>query len=291
MPLLSQALGSVLDPRTVEVTPRMLLAFAAGIGETGPHTFDDAAPEFVASRCFCAPLEWPVISQERRASLLGLSQEELRRGVHVEQDSTFHRLIRPGDRLETRGRIVAITRTSAGAFVQSKLITTDATDGARVTTSFYGTIFRGIDMTGAGGVLESAPSCPMEPSLFLNTVTIPIAAEASHLYTECSGIWNPIHTERRVALDAGLPGTILHGTAIWALAGRELVRHYAGRDPERLLRLRARFRAPVIPGTLVTIRHGPGASDGDVHFQIQIDGGATAADGYAAFAPARSSIK
>jgi hypothetical protein len=90
MPILTEALGSELESRTVEMTPRRILAFAAGVGEVGVRTFDDAAETFVASRCLCASLEWPVISQNRRSSLLGLSTEELRMGVHVEQDSTFH---------------------------------------------------------------------------------------------------------------------------------------------------------------------------------------------------------
>jgi acyl dehydratase len=285
MPVLTEALGSEYEPRTVEVTPRMLLAFAAGIGEVGVRTFDDRAEMFVASRCFCASLEWPVLSQGRRSSLLGLSQDEMRQGVHVEQDSTFHRLIRPGDRLTTEGRIVGISGTSAGALVQSKLLTTDLTDGAPVTTTWYRTIFRGVALAGDGGITERSPACPGAADPLTNSVQIPIAREAAHVYTECSGIWNPIHSEHRVAVAAGLPGIILHGTAIWALAGRELVRHYAGGDLERLLRLRARFRAPVIPGTVVTLHHGAASSGCDVRFAMHFeDGRIAASDGYASFA-------
>jgi hypothetical protein len=106
----------------------------------------------------------------------------------------------------------------------------------------------------------------------------------SRVYTECSGIWNPIHSERGAALDAGLPGIIMHGTAIWALAGRELVRQYGG-DPDRLVRLRARFRAPVIPGTSVTLRHGSDTSGHDVYFTMQLEEGRIAvSDSYVAFA-------
>jgi acyl dehydratase len=43
-------------------------------------------------------------------------------------------------------------------------------------------------------------------------------AEAALVYTECSRIWNPIHTNPAVATRAGLPRPILHGTATLAMA-------------------------------------------------------------------------
>jgi acyl dehydratase len=87
-------------------------------------------------------------------------------------------------------------------------------------------------------------------------VSIPIAREAPHVYTECADIWNPIHTERQVALAAGLPDIILHGTATWALAAREIVRHRCNGDPLRLRRLHGRFAAMVIPGSDIEVEIG-----------------------------------
>ena len=74
-----------------------------------------------------------------------------------------------------------------------------------------------------------------------------------HAYTECADIWNPIHTERQAALAAGLPDIILHGTATWALAGREIVREHCEGDASRLKRLFGRFTAMVIPGNDITV--------------------------------------
>jgi acyl dehydratase len=102
-----------------------------------------------------------------------------------------------------------------------------------------------------------------------------------HVYTECASIWNPIHTERAVALAAGLPDIILHGTATWALAGREILRVYGGDDPRRLRRLCGRFRAMVLPGTEITVEHAA-ARDGAVHFVVHNHRGEPAIDqGYA----------
>jgi acyl dehydratase len=99
------------------------------------------------------------------------------------------------------------------------------------------------------------------------------------VYTECSGIWNPIHSERRVALAVGLPDVILHGTAAWAIAGREVIGTHAGGDPTRLLRLRARFEAPIVPGGAVELLLGPGAEDDQVHFRMTNPQGEVALDG------------
>ena len=76
-----------------------------------------------------------------------------------------------------------------------------------------------------------------------------------HVYTECADIWNPIHTERKVALAAGLPDIILHGTATWALAVREIVSKQLGSDPARLARFSGRCTGMVIPGNDIIVRH------------------------------------
>jgi hypothetical protein len=69
MPVSRRALGAELAPNTVEVTPRMLLAFAAGVGDLGPRTFDDAGPvPLIASPGFCARLEWAVLGSGRAES-------------------------------------------------------------------------------------------------------------------------------------------------------------------------------------------------------------------------------
>ena len=76
---------------------------------------------------------------------------------------------------------------------------------------------------------------------------------------------------------AGLPDIILHGTATWALAGREILRLYAGSDPRRLLRLHGRFRAMVLPGTDIRLEHARGAG-GTVSFTVRNHRGEPAID-------------
>lgn len=282
----ASAVGTTLDPRTVALTTRMALAFAAGIGDTGPRTFDDAAESFVAAPTMCVALEWPVLSSPARRLALGLAEDELARAVHVEQDSRFHHPVRPGTRVETTGHIVTVRRTRAGALVRSRLETREV-GGAALVTTWHASLFRNVGVVGddAGG--GEAPGRESAVADLSHETRIAIAATASHVYTECSGIWNPIHTERRAARAAGLPDILLHGSATWALAGRELVRLYAGGDPTHLRRLRAWFSAPVLPGTVVTLRHGR-ALDGRVAFTVvNPDGRAAIADGIAEFGATR----
>lgn len=267
MPVLESALGLELEPQTVEVTVRMTLAFAAGVGDVGFRTFDDAgALPLVAPPAFCARLEWGVLLAGRGASF-GLDARERARAVHVEQDSTFHRPVRPGDVLTTRGRVVAIRKTSAGALVTTHLMTTEAATGAPVVTSWHSSIYRGVDIEGEGGWVAERPEAPPAPVTLGQSRSISIAREAAHVFTECASIWNPIHSERCFALAQGLPDVILHGAATWAMAGREIVAFYAGGDPARLKRLRAKFKSPVIPGHPITLMHGA-AEPGVAHFRV-----------------------
>lgn len=258
MPVKASALGQKIDGRIVEATPRRLLAYAAGIGASDAIYMDDAQPGgIVAVPAFVVALEWPVVGSDAYRAALGLSAAERLKGVHVLQDSRFRRAIRPGDKLSTEGQIVLVRPTSAGANVVVKLSTFDA-QGALVVESHYGAIFRGIAVDGAGGQREDVPALRAEAEVQGAQKAVgrmPVAANLPHVYTECSGIWNPIHTERTVAKAAGLPDIILHGTATWALACLAIIRAHGEGDPTRLRRFAGRFDAMVLPGGAVTIEH------------------------------------
>jgi acyl dehydratase len=263
MPIFSAAAGSLLDTHRERISVRRILAYAAGIGATASPAFDDdRAGGVVAMPPFCVSLEWPVVSGARARDCLRAEGAEQWRGVHAGQDSFFHRPIRPDDDLQTTGTIAAVRPTRAGALVSMKLETTDAVTGEPVVTSWSSSLYRGVEVAGAAAVTETAPAVaepevgsPGDERPPAGAVAIPIAREMPHVYTECASIWNPIHTERAVALAAGLPDIILHGTATWALAGREIVRLYCDGDPRRLRRLHGRFRAMVIPGTEISVEH------------------------------------
>ncbi len=258
MPIQSDAVGRVTEPVLLEVTSRLTQAYAAGIGDTNPRYLDDAAPEgAIAPPAFCVSVEWPAFLELGRVDL-GASRDERLRGVHAFQDSTFRRPIRPGDCLRTVAEILEVRATRAGALSVVRLETHAESDGAPVVTSFYGSLYRGVAVDGADASIGPVPPFPPPDGTpaHVEKCEIRVPREAAHVYTECARIWNPIHTERRVALEAGLPDIILHGTATWALAAREIVNRFASGDPRLLRRLAGQFRAPVIPGTAIVFEGG-----------------------------------
>jgi acyl dehydratase len=74
---------------------------------------------------------------------------------------------------------------------------------------------------------------------------VPVASRASHVYSECARIWNPIHTDVAVARGAGLSDPILHGSATLALAVSEVIRRDLDGDPARVRAVAVRFTGMV----------------------------------------------
>lgn len=264
MPVPADWIGRTLGPRETAVTPRLSLAYAAAIGAEAPCYTDDARPGgIVAPPPFCVCLEWPLVGDQLYAQLRAAAGEALN-SVHVLQDSHFHRVIRPGDRLRTSGRVVDIRATRAGAYVGARFDTSDAASGQAVVTTWWGAMLRGMEVAGEGRAREAAPELradaglPMPPA---GRVEIPVARLLPHVYSECARIWNPIHTERAAALARGLPDIILHGTATWALAGQALLAVHGGAEPARLLRLGGRFKGMVLPGTTIVLEYAPDPAD------------------------------
>jgi acyl dehydratase len=283
-------LGGELPVLIERVSVRRVLAYAAGIGDISPAVFDDLAA-LVAPPAFCVALEWPAISQPAAGELLGAGRDERLRAVHASQDSQFHRAIRPGMQLETRATATALRATRAGVLVTLRVVTSD--EHGPVVTSWVQTVYRGAALDGPDGECAAAPALPelesnQEGADQVTSIAIPL--EMPHVYSECARIWNPIHTERAVARAAGLPDVILHGTATWALAGREIVARHAGGEPTRLRRLFGRFRAMVLPGTSIELRHRATRTPGGgarVWFSVRNSAGEEAiAGGLAEIAPA-----
>lgn len=67
-----------------------------------------------------------------------------------------------------------------------------------------------------------------------------------HRYAGASGDFNPIHLDRELATQVGLPGNILHGLYGMGLVARANVAA-AGGDPRSLRRLSVQFRGMGLP--------------------------------------------
>lgn len=280
------AVGAVFAEIPFEATPRRTMAYAAGIGAArAAYLADDRPGGPVAPPGFCVSPEWRLLTDERYFAALGLTPADVWRGVHVAQDTRFHRPLRPGTALTVSGRLDGMRPTRAGALVEST-ITIRETGGAPVTETRWTAIYRGTGCEPAG---ETAPPQP-GPEVRGGgggTAEIGVPAWLPHAYTECAGIWNPIHTERAAAARLGLPDILLHGSATWALAGEALIDACGEGDPTRLRRLACRFTAPVWPGSRLSLRFRAADAGRSVAFDCRSEDGRTvAAGGIAAFGPA-----
>lgn len=268
MSIRSSAVGAHLPTQKVLITPQMTLAYAAGIGDQSAVCIDDLHSDFQAHPAFCTRLEWLLVSKSR-ALTLGLDDKEARRAVHAGQDTQFLLPLRAGREVSVQGLIVEVRSTRAGALVRTKIEIRDHDIGQPLTSTISTAVYRGVEVEGQDRSLGdaerevSAEAPPLPESVHVN-----LAHGFTQIYSACADIWNPIHTEHRAARAAGLPGPIVHGTALWALAGSELIKRYAAGQPQGLKSLSGRFSAMVKVGEPITIRYGISDRPGAVAFNV-----------------------
>src|SRR5579863_7142330 len=253
MPLESSIVGSAGAPMVSEIDSRWTMAYAAALGDAIPG-YMDTVRGVIAHPMFPVCFEWPVQVAMRAQfeKSTSLTRDEATRAVHATHDTVLHRAIRPPERLTTQLTIAGVERRKPGAYMVTRLDTVDSA-GKPVCTSWYGSIYRGVEVIGPDASAKTAP-LPSEPlveegePLLESQVDVP--AGMAHIYTECAQIFNPIHTDAAVARAAGLPEIILHGTATLALAVSRVIETEAGKDPSRIQRVTARFAAMVtMPST------------------------------------------
>jgi acyl dehydratase len=257
MPLSSSTVGCETETVTTRIDARWLMAYAAALGDMLPCYVDTASQAgIVGHPLFSVGPDWPVfLSGHGLEGNEGLSAEERLRGVHYTHDVTNHRLVRPGDELHTTAKVVSVERRRSGTYQVVRLHSNDAC-GAPVYTTYYGSLYRGVEVEGADRCVERAAPLPERRSTgqeARSSSPIPIAASAPHVYTECARIWNPIHTDAATAKHAGLPGLILHGTATLALAVSRVVELEAEGAPERVSRVAGRFCAMVMVPSEISV--------------------------------------
>jgi acyl dehydratase len=252
--------GAATGTHTALIDARWLMAYAAALGESDPRYFDtgrDGGP--LVHPLFPVCYEWPP-AVELRERVIGRALAP--RSVHATHHLVIHRPPRTGDRLRTTGRVAGARQGRSGVLLVVRLETVDR-DGQPVTTTDYGSVYRGVELEGEKRPIEA----PVDLRATVRdggtgpvrwTETVEVSARAAHVYTECARIWNPIHTDVTVARAAGLPRQILHGTATLAFAVSRVVTRDLDGDPALVREVTARFTGMVfMPGTLAIRAHGP----------------------------------
>ncbi len=253
MPMSSTILGKTTKIFRHVADARWLMSYAAGLGDFS-ECYLDTTQGIKGHPVFPVCVEWPVILDVRNVEgSASLTLEEAAKGVHASHDLHIHRLVQQDEALFTKATIVGIEQRRPGAYQVLRIDTLD-NEGQPVATTYQGGLWRGVDVAGDDKTIAVVPEVPpvdeaarSEGRVFELTVS----PQAAHTYTECARIWNPIHTDKAVALAAGLPDIILHGTATLALAVSKLVHECLDLDPARVGRVACRFAAMVLmPSTL-----------------------------------------
>jgi acyl dehydratase len=258
--------GASVGPFAHEIDTRWLMAYAAGLAETDARYYDTLAPGGPAAHpLFPVCYEWPALLALRAVTT---SDEMAIRSVHATHDLVLHRPIRPGETLHTTARVSGLAHRRAGTLMTVRLETIDAA-GRPVTSSDYGSVYRGVALEGADA--RHAPP-PLEAAMASGgeVLRVDIPVSLAHIYSECARIWNPIHTDIAVARAAGLPGIILHGTATLALAVSCILRH-ASVDPRAVRRISGRFTGMVPVPSCLAVRLAPPSGDGTFRFEVTRD--------------------
>jgi acyl dehydratase len=201
--------------------------------------------------------------------------------LHGEQDFRFHRPLRPGDALVSRGRMTGFEGLRNGTRCCTYLETRDER-GALVVEQYVTSFIRGFDDGRRIG--ELSPDHKLDESL---RTTNPVAEFSQHVnddqtfrYSPASGDPMPIHLDEQVARDAGLPGIIAHGFCMLAFTSWGILEELGAGDCSPLKRLAVRFSKPVLPGQDIHTRvwqTGPGSFG----FETDVDGTPVLRDGLA----------
>ncbi|MCA2207952.1 MaoC/PaaZ C-terminal domain-containing protein [Nocardia rosealba] len=231
------------DEERFEVTRERLAEYAAATNDPIPahRRGDVGSPVFAIVPAFDA-LMAPAVDV--------VPMDIFGRITHGEQDFHFHRPIKPGDKLVSRGRVIGWETKSTGSLVYIHLTCADEVTGELVNEQYLSGFFRGVDAGDRVG--EAIPV--IEPCTELKQ-SPPQAKIAHHVdhdqtfrYAPASGDPVPLHLDEEVAKDAGLPGIIAHGLCTMAMAGWGVLAEVADSDVSRVQRLAVRFSKFVFPG-------------------------------------------
>jgi acyl dehydratase len=236
------------DDERFEVTRERLAEYAAATNDPiAAHRTGDVAPPVFAIVPVFEALLMPAVDV--------MPVELIPRVVHGEQDFRFHRPIKPGDKLVSRGKMIGYegleNGTRAAIYLECR-----TEDGELVNEQYVTTFVRGFDAGKAIGDLS--PNHKFDERLRTRPPAVKVVQhvdeDQTFRYSPASGDPMPIHLDEEVARSAGLPGIIAHGLCTMAFTSWAVLTEVAGSDVNRLKRFAVRFSRMVIPGDDIETR-------------------------------------
>ncbi len=239
--------------RTVEhdLDERWLRAFAVAIGDTRAGLFDvDHPGGIVAHPLFPVCLEWPLI--EHGPPGVELTGHAVGGGLHAAHRVCLHAPLRPGGRVRTEAELHS-AEPVRGSVRVTVAFRTYSSSGALVATTHLVSFYRDVRLDGATVVRPPIALTSKTGELSTTVGSFAVDETNAVVYSECSRIWNPIHTDARAARAAGLPGPILHGTEILARSISAITRSDLVPDDADVTEVGCRFSGPVRPGMTLKV--------------------------------------
>ena len=274
-PLNADEVGGLTIANTTLLSARKVMAYASGINDLNPGYFDDTTNDgLYVHPAIAFSLQWnsrftPERSTNHRAAPFG---------VHAATDLTMHHAFRQGDAITIQGQMIARREIRPGVYTVDRYKMTNGS-GLLIAELDYISITRGASLIGDNTNIAEEKTIPNNISqnarpIWEEAVDVPL--NAGQQYTECANIYNPIHTEKSVAIKAGLPDIILHGSATKAIALSKIIDQCFDSDPRRITRLYGQLRAMVVMNTSIRVQCLSTKDIGDervVHFVVLTQNG------------------
>jgi acyl dehydratase len=257
----AKLVGKTYPELVFEVTREGMLAYARATQEEHPGLASDAAE--VASPMYA--VRWLL-----DGFMQGLFDPELTgeadvgRMVHAGQDNRFLKLVRPGDRITTRGRVVSLEDKGSGELLSLGYECRNQR-GEQVLEALASFFFRAPPDPSRPRKAEAVGSPPGE---LLFEERLRVLPDQTVRYADASGDRNPIHMDEDFARAMGFPGVILQGLCTMAFAQTALLRRALAGDPARLGRLAVRFAKPVFLNDELLVRAWRRERAGELGFVV-----------------------